>query len=260
VLNARDYGLPQNRERVFVVADRGGGHFVFPPRQRLGLRLKDMLESEVAEKYYISEGTLAGILSSRFVAQRTRLQDPGGIHRALCARDGAYAGAVTANSGSSTAGGAIAEPVPCALRGRNPNDPGDRAKGMPTEQRLEYGRDGVCNAITTVQKDSLIAEGAIVGSMRANAAAMGEGGGYVPMHGFQGRARRLTPRECWRLMGFTDGQFDRAKGMSDAQLYRQAGNGMAVKTLEAIFRRMLLEGGAGMARANTENQYEFALD
>jgi DNA (cytosine-5)-methyltransferase 1 len=64
VLNAKDYGLPQNRERVFVVGDRGGEHFVFPPKRRLALRLKDMLDTEVDGKYYIGEGTLANIRTS----------------------------------------------------------------------------------------------------------------------------------------------------------------------------------------------------
>ena len=52
----------------------------------------------------------------------------------------------------------------------------------------------------------------------------------------QYRIRRLTPRECWRLMDFTDEQFDRAKsaGLSDTQLYKQAGNSIVVGVLEQI--------------------------
>ena len=54
------------------------------------------------------------------------------------------------------------------------------------------------------------------------------------------RIRRLTPRECWRLMGFTDDDFDKAKEVnSDSQLYKQAGNSIVVDVLEAIFREML---------------------
>lgn len=50
------------------------------------------------------------------------------------------------------------------------------------------------------------------------------------------RIRRLTPRECWRLMNFTDEQFDKAKiaGLSDTQLYKQAGNSIVVGVLEQI--------------------------
>lgn len=54
------------------------------------------------------------------------------------------------------------------------------------------------------------------------------------------RIRKLTPRECWRLMGWKDEQFDKIKGISNAQLYKQAGNGIVVNVLEAIFRQMFL--------------------
>ena len=54
------------------------------------------------------------------------------------------------------------------------------------------------------------------------------------------RIRKLTPRECWRLMGFTDEDFEKAKKVnSDSQLYKQAGNSIVVQVLEAIFREML---------------------
>jgi len=54
------------------------------------------------------------------------------------------------------------------------------------------------------------------------------------------RIRKLTPRECWRLMGFTDEDFDKAQKVnSDTQLYKQAGNSIVVQVLEAIFREML---------------------
>ena len=54
------------------------------------------------------------------------------------------------------------------------------------------------------------------------------------------RIRKLTPRECWRLMGFSDEDFDRAKEVnSDTQLYKQAGNSIVVDVLEAIFRELL---------------------
>lgn len=57
VLNAKDYGIPQNRERVFTISIRNDidKNFVFPPKQELKLKLKDMLEDEVDEKYYLSE-------------------------------------------------------------------------------------------------------------------------------------------------------------------------------------------------------------
>ena len=55
------------------------------------------------------------------------------------------------------------------------------------------------------------------------------------------RIRKLTPRECWRLMGFSDEDFDKAKaaGISDTQLYKQAGNSIVVDVLMAIFKEFI---------------------
>lgn len=66
---------------------------------------------------------------------------------------------------------------------------------------------------------------------------------YNAVHGtdFAPSDRRLTPRECWRLMGFHDEDFDRAEKVnSNSQLYKQAGNSIVVDVLEAIFKEMML--------------------
>ena len=57
------------------------------------------------------------------------------------------------------------------------------------------------------------------------------------------RIRKLTPKECWRLMGFDDADFDKAKasGVSNSQLYKQAGNSIVVNVLEGILRNLLTE-------------------
>lgn len=78
---------------------------------------------------------------------------------------------------------------------------------------------GMANTLTSVQKDNLVAE---------------------PTH-YYFRIRKLTPRECFRLMDFDDEDFDKVKaaGVSDSQLYKQAGNSIVVAVLEAIFKQML---------------------
>jgi DNA (cytosine-5)-methyltransferase 1 len=103
-----------------------------------------------------------------------------------------------------------------AMRGRNPENPKSRKSGLPTEQRLEPNKNGTTNALTTVQKDDLVLE--------------------KPRY----RIRKLTPRECWRLMGFSDTDFDKAeKVCSNTQLYKQAGNSIVVNVLMGIFSQML---------------------
>ena len=62
VLNAKDYGIPQNRERVFVVSILGCGQYLFPNKVKLEKRLKDILEINVDEKYYLSDKIIQGFL------------------------------------------------------------------------------------------------------------------------------------------------------------------------------------------------------
>jgi len=59
VLNAKDYGVAQNRERVFIISILGGGEYKFPPKEILTKRLKDYLEDEVDESYYLSDKMLS---------------------------------------------------------------------------------------------------------------------------------------------------------------------------------------------------------
>ena len=90
VLNAKDYGIPQNRERVFTISirqdiDKG---YAFPKKQELKLKLKDMLENEVDEKYYLSDKQIKRIQATTYVSgnEKNRIQI-GDITNTLCARD-----------------------------------------------------------------------------------------------------------------------------------------------------------------------------
>ena len=104
-----------------------------------------------------------------------------------------------------------------AMRGRNPENPSDRTVGSPTEQRLEPNSQGICNTLTSVQKDNLVMENV-----------------------YDFRIRKLTPRECWRLMDFTDEDFEKAAEVnSNTQLYKQAGNSIAKNVLVAIIGQMI---------------------
>lgn len=107
-----------------------------------------------------------------------------------------------------------------ASRGRNSDNPSDRTAGMPTEQVLEPNVNGVCNTLTTVQKDNMLLE-------------ITE----------QYRVRKLTPKECWRLMGFSDEDYEKAAEVnSKTQLYKQAGNSIVKDVLMAIFSQLNIKG------------------
>ena len=113
----------------------------------------------------------------------------------------------------------IALPCIAASRGRNPKNPSDRTPGAPTEQRLEFNTKGTSNTITTVQKDNYVVETTY-------------------------RIRKLTPRECFRLMGMRDDDIDKiqATGISNTQQYKIAGNSIVVNVLETIFKNLFMEG------------------
>lgn len=88
VMNAKDYDIPQNRERVFCVSIRGKHEpFFFPQRRELILRLKDMLDEEVDERYYLKESTIRSILTSQFNARRNSVRQGDDLANTLLARD-----------------------------------------------------------------------------------------------------------------------------------------------------------------------------
>ena len=451
VLNAKDYGIPQNRERVFCVSIRGEHKpFVFPKPKELTIRLRDMIDEAVDERFYLKESTIRSILRSTFNSRRDSIRPGDGLANTLLARDwrgpqcvqvgevvggkwdkmhdiskrvyepDGIAPTVHCQQGGNTelkiaedfvlgglqkhqtprtdgisptlteamgkGGGQTpiiidtAEPkerfykqafetlkeneckvgdtidafnkkvnksgvcptlttrpegfktailpVVGAMRGRNPEDPSDRTAGVPTEQRLEINEKGLCNALTTVQKDNLVIEEDKTDYVSRRYNEFIEEKGYVPemfvaynkteikdvaptltgqcsspsgssavlkletpvkvnvanKKGYEEanpgdyvnitypgsktkrgrvgkgvahtltcgdgnavitenvRIRKLTPRECLRLMGWKDEQIDKivAAKISGTQQYRQAGNGIVVQVLESIFKALFL--------------------
>jgi site-specific DNA-cytosine methylase len=171
---------------------------------------------------------------------------------------------ITTKEGQRVKDNFIEEPFIVRSVGRNPENPSDRTAGIYLEQRLESNLSGCSNALTTVQKDNLVAEPQVVGGIGeknfgsqyrqgnriydSNAIAMsllaqpvGNAGGNSYLYKTNDlRIRKLTPKECWRLMGFDDADFDKAAQYnSNTQLYKQAGNSIVVDVLCYIFREML---------------------
>lgn len=138
-----------------------------------------------------------------------------------------------------------------AMRGRNPDNPSDRTTGSPTEQRLEVNMQGTSNCLTSVQKDNLVMEETILQMAREfNSGGQHEICPSVTAHSFQNNnllkcqyhIRRLTPRECGRLMGVSDEDIDKmATVNSNTQLYKQFGNSIVVDVMCAMFRNLNIE-------------------
>ena len=277
VLNAKNYGIPQNRERVFAVSIRNDidQSFEFPLEQKLEKRLKDVLESNVDAKYYLSKqvqdrfkfkpkgDNIIGTTmpESRTIGQRDVVFGTDGLMGSLVATDYKQPKQIIEYTNN--------EPIIVASRGRNPNNPNDRTVGVPTEQRLEPNSQGIANTLTSVQKDNYVLEPKIevLGNYKPSGHENDIKTMYNPYHNKvisdvattqtancgnsncsatvliqynDYRIRKLTPRECYRLMGFSDEDFDKVKsvGMSDTQCYKQAGNSIVVNCLMAIFTNM----------------------
>ncbi len=180
VLNAKDYGIPQNRERVFTISILGNEDFEFPQKQELKAKRDDYLEEEVDKKYYYSEKMLD------------------------------------------------------YFRGENNKSKYPRRKIFERNLR----NTDIARTLTT------------------------SGGGRVTDNYVIDRCylRRLTPKECWRLMGFDDEDFEKAaKVNSNTQLYKQAGNSIVVNVLEAILKKLLLGARDEAKREEKYIQIQFDI-
>ena len=298
VLNGKDCGVPQNRERVFVIAirkDIDNGTFDFPKPFDTGIRLKDILEECVDEKYYLSEVAtrkfklfseskgsdikVAGSLNpDKNIQDRVRVLDIDGVSQGLRATDYKdpvkivsgidksikdtqmieYANCITSRedrgvSNRKSEGTAVLEqtnypsrlgniygedkgtgyagnvwdaeklsPTLTTMQGGNrqpmivesgqirPKDRNYNAHGTKREDQFETRKDGLSNALLTTAIKNCIREDC--------------------------RIRKLTPRECYKLMGLTFEDCDKARniGVADTHLYKQAGNGIITNCCELL--------------------------
>lgn len=223
VLNAKDFGIPQNRERVFVVSILGEhNEFIFPNVQDLDLRLKDMLEDEVNEKYYLksekskellykilNENEVDGTVTCDASVNSPKIKD---ISNCITARYDA--GIQNKQSmGMSVIDSSKSIDIINPLKGKSGN-------GWHFEQQV-YSSEGITRAVKA-----------------------GGGSGNIPkvIEDVPFRIRKLTPLECWRLMGIPDSLFYKAQKVnSNTQLYKQAGNAIVVNVLEGIFKNMFAD-------------------
>ena len=168
---------------------------------------------------------------------------------------------ITTVEGGGTQQIKVCESKIVAMRGRNPDNPSDRTAGSLTEQRLEVNMQGTSNCLTSVQKDNLLLENNIqkVGQISSNGSQCGtvisDNGisanlvagthGYANSHiATQYRIRKLTPRECGRLMGVSDEDIDKMSAVnSNTQLYKQFGNSIVVDVMCAMFKNLNIKQG-----------------
>lgn len=278
VLNAKDYGIAQNRERVFIVSIRKDidlGLFKWPETEELTTRLLDYLENDVDEKYYLSDKMIKYISQSGTKNFKVDTKINLDIARPLTTDQNKRAGTTnyiapdlpanfdlkdvvvkdTRNLKEQLAdsiiesgvvkGGEVIKHSYATNRmttGRRliesddgimptlstrPDTLGVVVKGGAIRNRpnengmnqpnLELRKDDVSNALTTFDKDNVIVS-------------------LPPL-----RIRKLTPKECWRLMGFDDEDHDKVEraGISNAQRYKMAGNSIVVNVVAKILKNLI---------------------
>jgi DNA (cytosine-5)-methyltransferase 1 len=241
ILNAKDYGIPQNRERYFLVAILGGYYFQFPQKQELKLRLKDMLEDEVDEKYYLKDYQVKALqcstYESRNIERKVRTVDD--ISETLNTMNGGnrepmiYVSKIgnTNLSGNGMNGNVFDS------KGLSPTLTTNKGEGLKILEATQKGyaeaTDG--DSINLEQPNSQTRRGR-VGKQVAQTLTTSCNQGAVQNL----RIRKLTPLECVRLMDFDDIDYYKMKevGISNSQIYKCCGNSIVVNVLEAIFKEL----------------------
>lgn len=223
VLNSKNYGIPQHRERIFVVGfkNKPKNGFEFPQPIELEHTMQDFLEDYTDSKYFLREKGIKFVTSSKN-RQKRYTQINGNIM--LCQK---------ANQQFNWHGDFIFEP----LEGENDFDEfvfniNDVEEKYYLSQKI---KDYVLASGTKTFKTSTKTDLSIARPLLQSMHKMHRAGvdNYVTHN--QGRIRKLTPRECLRLMGFRD---DFKIAVSDTQMYRQAGNSIVVDVLIAILKQL----------------------
>ena len=221
VLNAKNYGMPQHRERIFVIGFKDNSiEFEFPEPIDLEYKMQDFLEDYTDSKYYLKEKGVKFVTSSKN-RQKRYTQINGEI--ALCQK---------ANQQFNWHGDFIFENAINQEFDEFFFDVNQvEEKYYLSEKVRKYVlASGTKNFKTSIKTDLEVARPLLQSMHKMHRAGVDN---YVTHD--KGRIRKLTPKECLRLMGFRD---DFKQIVSDTQMYRQAGNSIVVDVLIAILKQM----------------------
>jgi len=262
VMNAKNHGVPQNRERVFLIGirDDSDNNFRFPADEHLTKRLKDVLESDVDEKYFLSE-KMVNYLSTRsdnFNNGKINYKD-----------ENDYASTITKSSCSIDISDNILKVKSATPKGYEEviqlNPSKESGGKQPYQQNRIYDSNALCPALNagqqtwggniitlyndkrlnqTIEKNTLL-DGEIKMLDTYNQTIHDECPTLKARHAQNNdrklwdgyKIRRLTPRECFRLMDFPD---TFTWPVSDSQAYKQAGNSIVVNVLYKILKNLNL--------------------
>ena len=281
VINAKNHNIPQNRERVFIVGIRDDEDNVFdwPREQHLEKRLKDVLENEVDEKYFLSDKMVKSLLlvnekPTGFKFEPKNEESTANTVTARCFKIGADDNYLKVKS--ATKSGFEVATENDSINFSVPNSETRRGRvgvaqtldtGCNQAVIIGYTRDNkgkvtkrheksISGTITTSSGGGGSTDQFLkIGTWRTHKDGNGfreiqdgncptipararEDGSGQPVINDGYRIRRLTPIECFRLMDFPDSLVENARGvgLSNSQLYKQAGNSICVGVLASIIK------------------------
>lgn len=234
LLNAKDYGIPQNRNRCFMVSLLGDYIYHFPKKQSLNVRLKDFLDKEVDEKYYLSDKTI-----EMFIEHTKKQQAKGNGFKFEPTNGDGYAKTISTRAVQRTDDNFIAEPM--VWDGFNQQVRADSTVcGTITRNAgadLKRNGQGIIEPIALDEQNGYLRQDGCVGTLTTD--------GNSPKHNNRilepnYRVRKLTERECGKLMGVKVEDVNKlGKRLSKSAQYHCFGDSIVTTVLMAIFGELL---------------------
>lgn len=225
VLNAKYYGVPQNRERAFMISILGEYNYNFPVGKKLNKRLKHILEKKVDKKYYLTNNMIKCIL------RRTPIGDKPNFANNLIGKEAnKIAGTITCKSGSRGSDNYIIENM-------TQKQIDELIFQKKVIEIVPFGTyytwaDSQGNLSTQCNRASDIND------LAPTIPTINGLTKIINLNKME--MRKLTPKECFRLMGVKDEDFENiAKNQSNSKLYHLAGDSIVVNVLMGIFKEMM---------------------
>ena len=243
VLNTKDFGLPQNRERIFIVGFKDARQFSFPVGESLTIRLKDILQYEVNKKYYLSDKLIKGFQNhkERHTEKGTGFQwsPKNGEDIANCLRANASL-CPTDNSIIVHSTHTRSTNRPSVQKNKNAGGSGHLSKSDGMSYCLDSKNSQAVEWVADYRNDEGLRKrkDKIVPCLTKRRHSESDISSMPPIIK-QNKIRRLTPLECFRLQGFTDEEHNICQQVqSDTQLYKQMGNTISVSVIQAILKNI----------------------
>lgn len=263
ILNAKNYGIPQNRERCFMVSILGEYNYYFPFKVKLEKKLKDILEDKVDEKYYLSDkqlfqisnwnsyqNPLDKVLGTESVCPTitTRIAESqdGGINASMKVLCESSKNCINIREATKKGYKEAYEGDGIDISGRMGTHRGTVQSGMAQtiKTSIDVGvvvKDEYIGTYDYAQSKTLRpteeSRTHIGNDISGTILASGNNNGIINNNL---RIRKLTPKECFRLMGVKDEDFENiAKNQSNSKLYHLAGDSIVVNVLMGIFKQVL---------------------